>query len=327
MNPWSTILFWAFLMEFQVLSQFSINNTLTCGTYDVSKLPRITRILSHNNFDRRTKYSSRSKCHWDLHLGEKCEQIRIFCVFLRTVSDHRCTKGDVLSLVTGGGARRRFCRTKKPTKTHPVLTEGGVRITWRTDKRRTERGFDCRIGCSRNKVMPVEKCVATAGPGEGRECVFPFTWKHSGITYDGCAFDPSLNIAPWCSTMTVNGVHEAGKGEWGFCSTSCPLSSGVTTLSPTTPPPTISPGTAAGCQCGKARRSQKIINGVETEINEYPWMVGVSTISGVYPLCGGALISDQYVLTAGHCCEGRDEANIQVFLGDHHHNRDNNNNE
>ena len=35
------------------------------------------------------------------------------------------------------------------------------------------------------------------------------------------------------------------------------------------------------------------------------------------PWCGGTLISDTYVLTAGHCVERKHRRNIQLVLGDH----------
>jgi len=73
-----------------------------------------------------------------------------------------------------------------------------------------------------------------------------------------------------------------------------------------------------GCTCGEARRRPKtkiqntrIVNGEETEVNEYPWMVYVSG-------CGGSLISDRWVVTAAHCVPPFYHWNRnQIDLGQH----------
>ena len=49
----------------------------------------------------------------------------------------------------------------------------------------------------------------------------------------------------------------------------------------------------------------KIIDGVETEVNEYRWMAGLAMTGSLAPYCGGALISDQYVLTAARAGQQR----------------------
>jgi len=43
----------------------------------------------------------------------------------------------------------------------------------------------------------------------------------------------------------------------------------------------------------------KIVNGNETGVNEFPWQV-LLLVNGK-PICGGSLISEDMVLTAGHC--------------------------
>ena len=50
-------------------------------------------------------------------------------------------------------------------------------------------------------------------------------------------------------------------------------------------------------------------------MNEYPWQVLLKH-TGVY--CGGSLISDQWILSAAHCTEGRgDVDDWQAVLGEH----------
>merc|ERR1719431_1220598 len=91
----------------------------------------------------------------------------------------------------------------------------------------------------------------------------------------------------------------------------------VPTPTPTpTPSPTPSPAPApiGSCRCGQANTKTKIVGGVSTEENEYPWQVGLlSSRFSSSPFCGGTLISSQEVLTAAHC-----GTNIGwVVLGEH----------
>merc|ERR1711915_531262 len=80
---------------------------------------------------------------------------------------------------------------------------------------------------------PEDGCIASGGPAEGRDCIFPFTYQ--GVKYHGCAPLPqggliNLYSAPvtWCSTrVDVNGFHI--RGPWddlgryvGYCDDTCP---------------------------------------------------------------------------------------------------------
>lgn len=47
---------------------------------------------------------------------------------------------------------------------------------------------------------------------------------------------------------------------------------------------------------------KRIVGGVETLVNEYPWMVALQYNSRFY--CGASLINSQYLLTAAHCVQG-----------------------
>lgn len=94
---------------------------------------------------------------------------------------------------------------------------------------------------------------------------------------------------------------------------------------PTTPRPTTAATTAATggggstgtCQCGKANRQIRIVNGVTTEENEYPWQVGLTSGSGRTPYCGGSIVSSKTIVTAAHCTKGTSAGNIWVVVGEH----------
>ena len=77
----------------------------------------------------------------------------------------------------------------------------------------------------------------------------------------------------------------------------------------TTPTPTNSM-----CNCGEAKRATKIINGVDTEVNEYPWMV---KIWSNYSICGGSIISPLHVLSAAHCVDLAYPQDFSVVVGEH----------
>jgi len=80
---------------------------------------------------------------------------------------------------------------------------------------------------------------------------------------------------------------------------------------------TSSNSTGSSCQCGIPNRSNRIVGGVETEVNEYPWQVGLVSAFGRTPFCGGTLISNRHVMTAAHCTAGQSASQIRVLLGEH----------
>jgi len=82
---------------------------------------------------------------------------------------------------------------------------------------------------------------------------------------------------------------------------------------------TVAPVTAApgSCLCGQKGSGMRIVGGVETEANEYPWQVALVSAGGSHPWCGGSLITSQHVLTAAHCTAGASPSNIAVLVGEH----------
>merc|ERR1711892_1073286 len=139
-------------------------------------------------------------------------------------------------------------------------------------------------------------------------CVFPFVF--SGRIHNTCTTIDG-DATPWCATS----VDAAGNyaGTWEACEESCP---GVTP-----PTMTINPSNAVGsCSCGVPNKmsSQRIVGGVETEIGEYPWQVALlfGSTDARAQGCGGALVSDRYVITAAHCTDGQTADGIKILVGD-----------
>lgn len=66
----------------------------------------------------------------------------------------------------------------------------------------------------------------------------------------------------------------------------------------------------------------KIVGGTEAKPHSWPWQVALYTKSGIfgtwYQFCGGSLINENWVLTAGHCFYGHGATkNYKVIIGAH----------
>ncbi|XP_018366640.1 PREDICTED: venom serine protease-like [Trachymyrmex cornetzi] len=72
------------------------------------------------------------------------------------------------------------------------------------------------------------------------------------------------------------------------------------------------------CQCGK-KKVTRIVGGEETDVNEFPCMVGFVNIRTdpniIY--CGGTIISERHILTAAHCVHNITINETVVDIGEH----------
>lgn len=90
----------------------------------------------------------------------------------------------------------------------------------------------------------------------------------------------------------------------------------VPPTTPTFPPFTTEsptePKNCQPCSCGTPNVIKRIVGGEETQEIRFPWMTLLKYNNRFY--CGGSLISDQHVLTAGHCLRGFSSFAISVSL-------------
>ncbi|XP_061384900.1 suppressor of tumorigenicity 14 protein homolog [Danaus plexippus] len=70
------------------------------------------------------------------------------------------------------------------------------------------------------------------------------------------------------------------------------------------------------CECGIAGKNRRIVGGTTVQPHQYPWLVALMLGSKLH--CGGAIITDQHVLSAGHCITfGVNFKDLTVYIGMH----------
>merc|ERR1712198_106697 len=57
-----------------------------------------------------------------------------------------------------------------------------------------------------------------------------------------------------------------------------------------------------------------IVNGEDAQVGAWPWQASLQRPFGGSHFCGGAVISDEWILTAAHCIGG---TRINVVVGQH----------
>jgi len=71
-----------------------------------------------------------------------------------------------------------------------------------------------------------------------------------------------------------------------------------------------------GDEVGRSAET-KIVGGVETMPNEYPWIIRIQSKAQKGLLCGGVIISKNTILTAAHCLFDSNLKNFEVVAGEH----------
>ncbi|XP_052888963.1 venom serine protease-like [Anopheles moucheti] len=70
------------------------------------------------------------------------------------------------------------------------------------------------------------------------------------------------------------------------------------------------------CECGR-KKTQRIVNGVETMVNEFPMMAALIDVKTKTVICGATIVTNGYALTAAHCLLQRTTNDTALLVGDH----------
>lgn len=80
--------------------------------------------------------------------------------------------------------------------------------------------------------------------------------------------------------------------------------------------PTVFCGPALDCECGLQPVTSRIVGGKRANASEYGWMAVLVENTSGRAFCGGSLINNKFILTAGHCMIKQDATTFHVVLGE-----------
>ncbi|XP_028396414.1 MAM and LDL-receptor class A domain-containing protein 2-like [Dendronephthya gigantea] len=70
--------------------------------------------------------------------------------------------------------------------------------------------------------------------------------------------------------------------------------------------------------CGQSSFSDsRVVSGQTARPHSWPWQVSFRRTGSTFHFCGGSLISDQWVVTAAHCVQGKSASGLSIRLGEH----------
>ncbi|CAN8010959.1 unnamed protein product, partial [Ixodes pacificus] len=189
--------------------------------------------------------------------------------------------GDYLSIYEARGANwvqvSRLCSDQRPK---PYLSDGRqVRLQFVTDDLKSSRGFRIRFQATNDRSL----CNATREFQCSDTRCIPSSKRCDG-RFDCQDASDELSCG---SPVYERHLKQAACGD-----------------------PAIQPDTAPG---------DRIVNGHEAVPHSWPWQVSIQ-LAHVKPIghfCGGALVGNNFVVTAGHCLHDRKPEDILIKIGAH----------
>nr|DBA14830.1 TPA: hypothetical protein GDO54_004108 [Pyxicephalus adspersus] len=236
------------------------------------------------------------RCHYPYH-GPSCNLVEDVCKY------NPCKHGGTwvvkgqnkFSCDCTRNRRGRFCEIES----HDCYRNNGFR--YRGHVSRTESGHRC---------LPWDSYHLSK---EDVNAFVPDIWQY-GIGEHNFCRNPDGAEKPWCYYLDGK-----KKLRWDECEVShCPR--GITTVIPSTTATVKNSFTTCGIRENSGIRG-RIVGGKRTQPGKHPWLASLQVQASLRGLefrhlCGGTLIAECWILTAGHCMKAVPFQNFwRVFLG------------
>merc|ERR1712106_558669 len=236
----------------------------------------------------------------------KAMQVCVLLALLLTSCSHiECKKKNKCKILNGLACDS--VETLKPGSVFEVESK-------RCKNGRYPKKENCNWYFDVDNCFPMLSCKKIDIKGKGKRCKgdkLAVTTNVEDVNAKFCgkkkniAFSPTTAVSKFDVSFTTN---KKGQKKGFKCVVSC---EGVQ-LTTTVEPPTI-----GDCECGIPNRVKRIVGGIETEVNEYPWQAGLAFTRNTVPFCGGSILSSTSILTAAHCTADFALSEFEVIIGDH----------
>ena len=230
-------------------------------------------------------YPNNKRCLYDLEVPDNYT-IKLTCESFTLQGGANCSYDFLMVDFTGDSgftSGQKYCGAQSPS----IVSNGTrMQVLFQSDDLFRYQGFSCRF----RALMPNGNAV----PGSFGNSTESKVSSNNFLTVVQC---PSLSVVSTTldsPLMDVGGTSGAG----GAAS----LYSG-----------------AWDGRCGKQNLEERIVGGYTTAEHQFPWMAAVlrACDEEYCHICGGTIISEEWILTGAHCMQKVPMEELGVLVGDH----------
>ncbi|XP_064097311.1 serine proteinase stubble-like [Macrobrachium nipponense] len=214
------------------------------------------------------------------------------CMNDRLVISHACEWG-------------RYCGANRPSTI--TACSNWLNVRFQTNGYEQKMGFKCLVSAS---DVTTTTTATTTTPTTTTTTTKPTTTSTTTTTTPTTTTTSTTTSTATTTTTPTTTTTTTTTKPTTTTATTTPT---TTTTSTSTSTTTMNPNLIL-CECG-IPNAARIVGGVQSTTNRYPWLVGLSDVGGDdKPFCGGTIVNNEWIVTAAHCVKGMTADQLQVLL-------------